>query len=282
MWLLSSVLLELKLNLVSMNMTPKTDNKKPESCQSCGFTIKDGRKLRCGFEYFQIPAPERRTPKLTSFLEVASDHVCPHWSGAGASVLKAGSQAVAAKKVETIYYLPGYGGLISTGLGQALLERGYDVTGRETVAEFKALGFQAQVETVAGDLRDYFWREDARVIANSFGAYLFLHAQALLGKPYIGHVMLLSPIVGEFGNEDETRPMNFIPPYAEKLFELARSGQFPRPDHCEIHTGSEDWQSCENAKIFGEMVGLQVHVVAGAGHTLPKAYVNDVLAQWGL
>lgn len=98
MWLLSSVLLELKLNLVSMNMTPKTDNKKPESCQSCGFTIKDGRQLRCGFEYFQIPAPERRTPKLTSFLEVASDHVCPRWSGAGASVLKAVSHPVAAKK----------------------------------------------------------------------------------------------------------------------------------------------------------------------------------------
>lgn len=282
MWLLSSVLVELNLNLISMNMTPTTDNKKHESCQSCGFTIKDGRKLRCGFDYFQIPAPERRTPKLTSFLEVASDHVCPHWSGAGASVLKAATQPVPAKKVETIYYLPGHGGLISTGLGQALLERGYDVTGRETVGEFKALGFQAQVETVASDLRDYFWREDAKVIANSFGAYLFLHAQALLGKPYIGHVTLLSPIVGEFGNEDEIRPLNFIPPYAEKLFELARSGQFPRPAHCEIHTGSEDWQSCENAKIFGEMVGIQVQVVEGAGHMLPQTYVQHVLAQWGL
>ena len=179
-----------------MNTTTATDVKKPESCLSCGFTIKDGRRLRCGFDYFQVPAPERRTPKLTSFPEIAADHVCPKWSGLGATVLKAAPESVPAKTAETIYYLPGHGGLISTGLGQALLDRGYDVTGRETVGEFKSLGFQAQVQTVASDLREYFWREDARVIANSFGAYLFLHAQALLGESYIGQVVLLSPIVG--------------------------------------------------------------------------------------
>ena len=34
-----------------------------------------------------------------------------------------------------IYYLPGHGGRITTGLGQALLSRGYEVVGRETVAK---------------------------------------------------------------------------------------------------------------------------------------------------
>lgn len=260
-----------------MNTTTVNDSKKPESCQNCGFTIKDGRKLRCGFDYFQIPAPERRTPKLTSFTEVANDHLCPKWSGVGASVLKAAPEAVPVKKAQTVYYLPGHGGLISTGLGQALLDRGYDVTGRETVGDFKSLGFQAQVQTVASDLREYFWREDARVIANSFGAYLFLHAQALLGEPYIGNVILLSPIVGEFAKDDEARPMNFIPPYAEKLLELASTGQFPVPVNCEIHVGSEDWQSCANSKVFGEMVGIKVHLVEGAGHMLPHAYVGELL-----
>ena len=47
--------------------------KKSDSCQSCVYTINDGRLLRCGFDYFQVPAPERRTPKLTSFPEVAQD-----------------------------------------------------------------------------------------------------------------------------------------------------------------------------------------------------------------
>ena len=263
-----------------MNTPTAAPEKKPDSCQSCGFTIKDGRKLRCGFDYFQTPASERRTPKLTSFPEVAQAHVCHRWSGAGASVLKASTEPVPCRTTETVYYLPGHGGLISTGLGQALLERGYDVTGRETVGEFKSLGFQAQVQTVASDLREYFWREDARVIANSFGAYLFLHAQAIIGEPYIGKVVLLSPIVGEFANDDEARPMNFIPPYAEKLLELASKGKFPIPVKCEIHTGSEDWQSCANSKAFGAMVGIKVHVVEGAGHMLPKEYVSGVLDQW--
>jgi hypothetical protein len=180
---------------------------------------------------------------------------------------------------QTIYYLPGYGGLISTGLGQALLARGYGVTGRETVGEFKELGFKNQVKTIASDLREHFWSEDARVIANSFGAYLFLHAQALIGEPYIGKVMLLSPIVGEFSNEETL--MNFIPPQAEKLFELAKARSFPAPLNCEMHTGSEDWQSHpKNVTAFGDMVCINVHVVESAGHMLPKDYVRDKLDHW--
>ena len=263
-----------------MNTSTAVIEKKSDNCQNCGFTIKDGRMLRCGFDYFQIPAPERRTPKLTSFPEVAHDHVCPRWSGVGASVLKPATEPVPAKAIETVYYLPGWGGLLSTGLGQALLERGYNITGRETVGDFKSLGFAGQVETVASDLREHFWREDAHVICNSFGGYLFLHAQALIGEPYIGNVILLAPIVGEFVQDDEARPMNFIPPQAEKLLELANAGNFPVPLKCEIHVGSEDWQSCPNATAFGKLVGMKVNVVNGAGHGLPKDYVASLLDSW--
>ena len=263
-----------------MNTTTASTEKKSDNCQNCGYNIKDQQKLRCGFDYFQIPAPERRTPKLTSFPEVAHNHFCPRWSVVGASVLKAAPEAVPVKATETVYYLPGWGGQLSTGLGQALLERGYDVTGRETLGDFKALGFAGQVETVASDLREHFWREDAHVICNSFGGYLFLHAQALIGEPYIGNVILLAPIVGEFADDDEVRPMNFIPPQAEKLLELANVGKFPVPVNCQIHVGSEDWQSCPNAVAFGKLVGMKVNVVEGAGHGLPKDYVAKLLDQW--
>ena len=161
-----------------------------------------------------------------------------------------------------------------------MLERGYDVTGRETVGEFKDVGFTRQVEIVANDLKEYFWREDSKVIANSFGAYLFLHAQAHIGEPYIGRVVLLSPIVGEFANDDQARPMNFIPPYPDRLLELAQSGKFSVPLHCEIHVGTADWQSCPNATAFGEMVGVKVNLVQGAGHMLPLEYVGELLNQW--
>ena len=179
---------------------------------------------------------------------------------------------------KSVYYLTGMGGRLDTGLGQALLSRGFEVAGRELYGEFRKLDFQHQVDLVAEDLQSHFWQEEARVIANSFGAYLFLHAQAQM-EPYIGKVILLSPIVGEFSNE-ETR-MNFIPPRAEKLLQLATANSFPIPKKCEVHVGSEDWQSNPaNVTAFGSMLGINVTVVPNAGHMLPKEYVGDLLDKW--
>jgi len=139
-----------------------------------------------------------------------------------------------------LYYLTGMGGRLNYGLGKALLGRGWDISDRELYGDFRKLDFPQQVDFVAEDLQANFWHEDARVIANSFGAYLFLHAQAQM-KSYIGRVILLSPIVGEFSNEETC--MNFIPPRADKFQRLAEAGSYPIPENCEVHVGSEDWQS---------------------------------------
>jgi len=80
----------------------------------------------------------------------------------------------------SIYYLPGHGGRLDAGLGAELTSRGFDLTGRQTIGPFRNLTFSEQIDLVANDLRTLFWHEDAKVIANSFGAYLFLHAQTLL------------------------------------------------------------------------------------------------------
>ena len=101
---------------------------------------------------------------------------------------------------ETIYYLPGYGGQLATGLGRGLMDRGFDVAGREARGDFRSLPFDEQIQTVMLDLQEHFWREQARVVCNSFGAYLFLHAQTQMAS-FPGRVLLLSPIVGEFSNE---------------------------------------------------------------------------------
>lgn len=85
----------------------------------------------------------------------------------------------------SIYYLPGHGGRLGMGLGDAILRRGYKLHGRETIGEFKNIPFSQQIEIIAADLKTHFWHEGSRVIANSFGAYLFLNAQALL-NPYVG------------------------------------------------------------------------------------------------
>lgn len=178
----------------------------------------------------------------------------------------------------TIYYLPGHGGQLLTGLGQGIIERGFDVVGRETRGEFKSLPFQAQIDQVANDLTEHFWRESACVIANSFGAYLFLHAQAQL-PPFVGRVLLLSPIVGDF--QDENTSLGFIPPRADKIRQLAQAGEMPVPRICEVHVGSEDWQSNPvNVGALGKLLGVPVNIVDGGGHMLGKNYVGSVLDRW--
>ena len=179
---------------------------------------------------------------------------------------------------KSIYYLPGRGGQLNAGLGQALLARGFEVTGRATVDEFNHLPFQDQIETISQDLLKFFWSKDSKVIANSFGAYLFLHAQTLL-DPFPGKVLLLSPIVGEFSNDEKM--MNFIPPRAGKLMELASSNLFPNPNSCQMHVGSEDWQSNpESVNKFADFLKIKAFVVNGAGHQLPIKYVSNLLDTW--
>ena len=94
-----------------------------------------------------------------------------------------------------IYYLPGMGGRLDAGLGEELLRRGFALRGRETVGAFKKLRFGEQVDAVKQDLVERFWKPEARVIANSFGGYLFLHAQIGMGS-FPGRVLLLSPVIG--------------------------------------------------------------------------------------
>ncbi len=178
----------------------------------------------------------------------------------------------------TIYYLPGYGGQLATGLGRALMDRGFDVTGRETRGDFRALQFSKQVQTIVDDLHNNFWSEQAQVICNSFGAYLFLHAQAQMPS-YVGRVLLLSPIVGEFSSV-ETRT-SFSPPRPEQLKALAEAGQFNAPRNCEIHVGEEDWQSVpDNVQAFGRLTGIPVTFVPKGGHNLGQPYVGSLLDRW--
>ena len=82
------------LNLKQMKMTESI-------CSNCAFHIKDGRAFRCGFDYYQVPAAHRRTPKLTNFPEVAANNSCPRWDPNGFSVLKPSAESGAPQKADT-------------------------------------------------------------------------------------------------------------------------------------------------------------------------------------
>lgn len=188
------------------------------------------------------------------------------------------NEHMTASSHRTIYYLPGHGGQLATGLGQGLMDRGFNVTGRETRGDFRTLPFDEQVQTIVDDLQNHFWHEQALVICNSFGSYLFLHAQTQMPS-FVGRVLLLSPIVGEFTNEQART--SFSPPRPERLKTLAETGQFNAPARCEIHVGEEDWQSIPaNVQAFGRLTGIPVTVVPKGRHDLGKAYVEPLLDRW--
>ena len=175
----------------------------------------------------------------------------------------------------TVYYLPGMGGRIDTGLGKGILDRGFQVVGRETRDNFKNLPFQGQIDAVAADLQEHFWYEGSIVIANSFGCYLFLHAQLKLA-PFPGKAVILSPIIGPSKNNEVQ--MGFYPPRADVLHKAAVDGTFPCPLNAEIHVGSEDWQSGSAGVVeFANAVGLPVNVADGLGHMLGTDYVGNIL-----
>jgi hypothetical protein len=177
-----------------------------------------------------------------------------------------------------LYYLPGRGGRLNAGLGLELQTRGYPVAGRERTGQFQRLRFSEQVEVIADDLRTQFWHAEAQVVAHSFGAYLFLHAQASM-PPFPGKVLLLSPVIG--GSVAPGNGPRFYPPFAERLLDLARAGQLRVPARCEIHVGAVDWQcSPEGLRSFGELMGIPVSVVPEAGHRLDETYVRGVLDGW--
>ena len=179
---------------------------------------------------------------------------------------------------KTIYYLPGQGGRLDMGLGPALSARGFDLTGRETRGEFNDLSFSDQVATIVDDLRQYFWQEDAVVIGNSFGAYLFLHAQSHIAA-FPGRVLLLSPIVGGFS--DEATGRYFSPPQPEHLKKVSAAGQFNAPRLCEMHVGEQDWQSHPPSVLaFAAPLGIPVTVWPGQGHNLAHETVAGVLDGW--
>jgi alpha-beta hydrolase superfamily lysophospholipase len=181
--------------------------------------------------------------------------------------------------MQTIYYLPGARGELHTGLGHGLTDRGFQLAGRATVGEFRQYSFDDQVAVIANDLQQpQWWNPDARVITNSYGGYLFLNAQLTM-SPYPGTVLMLSPILSGF--DDEQTGRSFVPPYADRLMQRVRAREFPAPERLQIHTGSIDWQSPPDLVTeFATLTGASVTIAPGRGHMLGKDYVGPVLDAW--
>ncbi|SET40700.1 hypothetical protein [Thorsellia anophelis] len=179
---------------------------------------------------------------------------------------------------ESIYLLPGRGRQLTEGLGSELIRRGYSLRGRDLESEFGKYPFEKQLEIVREDLANYCWSDSSKVIAISFGAYLFLQAQAEI-SPYIGRVLLLSPIIGEVINLELGR--YFIPPQSKRIELMTSQGLYPIPKQLEIHVGEKDWQCpIEVMKEIALQWKVKLSVVPEQEHRLNEQYVGKILDSW--
>ena len=63
---------------------------------------------------------------------------------------------------DTVYYLPGMGGRLETGLGEGIIQRGYNVVGQATLGAFKKLRFQEKIDIITTDLMESFWSDSSK------------------------------------------------------------------------------------------------------------------------
>jgi hypothetical protein len=182
-----------------------------------------------------------------------------------------------------IYYMPGRGGRLNQGLGLELSSRGYGLMGREIDGPgprnqsnpFASLSFQQQVQAIQHDLKTHFWKPEALVIANSFGAYLIAHSILQLGK-FPGKCLFLSPVLGAV----KTTGMLFKPPKSSVLKEAIDTGSFPSII-LDIVVGSRDEHFVlEVAEKLDQLTAGTITIFDGEGHRLSHEIVRNKLDHW--
>jgi hypothetical protein len=178
-----------------------------------------------------------------------------------------------------VYALGGRNERADDALGRAIAASGAGFAGREIGEAFTRLTFAEQLACVRGDLRPAFWHGGARLLGRSYGAYLLLHVLVDL-DPFPGRVCLCSPVLGPASARDGW--FGSRPPRAGKLMEVAGTGRFPAPASIEIHTGADD-PGCDPrlaARFAAAVARARLHVVPGASHDLPPAYLAEAIGRF--
>ena len=175
-----------------------------------------------------------------------------------------------------IYYLPGRNGKLSEGLGAFLQEHCDELSGREVSGDVRGLPFEAQLEVIRQDLIDSHWHENGRLVANSYGAYLLLHALINM-EPYPGKMFLLSPILGAV----QTKDSYFRPPSAKLLLNSFDDKTFPMPRDLSCIVGDMDWQSVpDRCELLCNAVGGSLEKIPIMGHGIEPLAVASSMAGW--
>ena len=142
-------------------------------------------------------------------------------------------------RARTIRYLPGRGGSAQSGLSVYLSTLSSDFDALAIDPIFLQKDFEEQISAV----RAFTALESGHLIANSYGAYLFL--LSLIDQPrFAAKVLLLSPVLGRA--MDPERMLLSRPPREKELHAAVREKRLGLPELLWIVTGEND-EICDHA-----------------------------------
>ena len=177
---------------------------------------------------------------------------------------------------QRIIYITGRGGDANKGLGAYLKTIDPNRIGLSVNSIFLSLPFEQQIATIH-DLLGRFDGPNARIVANSYGAYLL--TSALIDKPTISsHVLLLSPALGLTLIEEEM--FYSRPPYQRPWIEALEQGRMTKPSYLAVCAGELDGGSCSPIMVrkFSELMSVdQLQMIPEQGHQLARTVVQSVV-----
>ena len=174
---------------------------------------------------------------------------------------------------KSICYITGRGGSIRSGLGEYLALKTDKLYGLDVSHEFLTREFTQQVAEIAQALRKARVLSST-VIANSYGAYLVLHA-LLSRKIEISNLVLISPILGSCYSGNRF----FKPPFSQHLNTLMSETASNLPRMTTIIWGAEDESIDQNGikKLTSQCNDIHLIEIDKQEHHIDKQILAETL-----
>ena len=173
----------------------------------------------------------------------------------------------------SILYITGRNGHYQHGLGEYLNSLTGNFSGISLDPVFLRQPFNDQVAKIQTAIDA---ATDHKIVANSYGGYLLMHA--LIDQTEVEHdILLLSPVLGKAISLES---MSFSrPPGANRLLEALEQGRIAKSRHMEIHTGEVDHSCCPllAAKFAQGIPADRFELIPGQGHMIDRPIVQGII-----
>ena len=173
----------------------------------------------------------------------------------------------------SLLYITGRNGHFQCGLGEYLNSLTGNFSGISLDPVFLRQSFDEQVAVIQTAIES---SAEHKIVANSYGGYLLMHA--LIGQAEVEHdILLLSPVLGKAISLESMSVSR--PPGANRLLEALEQGRIAKPRHLEIHTGEVDHSCCPllAAKFAESIPADRFELISGQGHMIDRPIVKGII-----